>query len=548
MDGTTKAKIFLINQTALGSLKLVMKRKMNNNNRFMPENGQPMPNGFFRRSLREPIRFGLNFSRNWWRHPQVLYEQRYFHPGQQQHFAAVPINLNLLQGAPTQNEPDPPGTEPSGYIKPFSVNAYKWARKCKTQNESVDLRNWIDVPITFEKNAAFKKSFEFSVMSFNVLAQDLLEQHPYLYNKHNNAALEWQERWKRIHEEISNHRPNIVCLQEVQESHLNEYFLKQLELLGYVGIYKKRTGLRCDGCAIFYKIDSISLLDYATVEFMQPNIPLLNRDNVAIVATFCPKDLPENKFIVATTHLLYNPKRQDVRLAQVQILLAEIERLSFHLDSEKQKNYLPIILSGDFNATPTSCLYKFICKGHLQYQYLAAKKLDEEGVTCQGPVLIPSDLQITDNCQHALLVKTRDSYYKNSNYESDVVNLSKKVDLNKLYHSTNKICSSNCSTLKTNNLFSTGTLSHQFAFKSAYNHDDLANPQATTFQDEWVTVDYIFYSGKKIEGQFQDDNLKLSGYFSLPCRSELKGFKMPNDSLGSDHFCLVAKFLLNTGS
>jgi protein angel len=33
--------------------------------------------------------------------------------------------------------------------------------------------------------------------------------------------------------------------------------------------------------------------------------------------------------VVATTHLLYNPKRHDVKLAQMQILLAEVERIAF---------------------------------------------------------------------------------------------------------------------------------------------------------------------------------------------------------------------------
>lgn len=70
-------------------------------------------------------------------------------------------------------------------------------------------------------------------------------------------------------------------------------------------------------------------MEYETVEFFQPNVDVLNRDNVAIIAKFSPKRHPKKEFIVATTHLLYNLKRQDVRLAQTQLLLTEIERLSF---------------------------------------------------------------------------------------------------------------------------------------------------------------------------------------------------------------------------
>lgn len=66
-----------------------------------------------------------------------------------------------------------------------------------------------------------------------------------------------------------------------------------------------------------------------SVEFLQPNVSVLNRDNVAIIAKFAPLNNESAEFIVATTHLLYNPNRQDVRVAQTQILLTELERMAF---------------------------------------------------------------------------------------------------------------------------------------------------------------------------------------------------------------------------
>lgn len=80
-----------------------------------------------------------------------------------------------------------------------------------------------------------------------------------------------------------------------------------------------------------------NLEDYITVEYCQPNVTLLDRDNIAIVAVLSPKDKPEEKFVVATTHLLYNPRRQDIRVAQTQVLLAEVERMSF---KELNKEYV----------------------------------------------------------------------------------------------------------------------------------------------------------------------------------------------------------------
>lgn len=98
---------------------------------------------------------------------------------------------------------------------------------------------------------------------------------------------------------------------------------------GYSSLYKRRTGERTDGCAIYYKTDLIQLVEHASVEYFQPNISILNRDNVGLIAKFSPKLHPTREFVVATTHLLYNPRRQDVRLAQMQLLLTEIERISY---------------------------------------------------------------------------------------------------------------------------------------------------------------------------------------------------------------------------
>lgn len=105
--------------------------------------------------------------------------------------------------------------------------------------------------------------------------------------------------------------------------------------IGYKGLYKQRTGVRSDGCALYFKTSVFQLIEFHTVEYRQPNVSVLNRDNVAIVAKLALKSNPEVEFVVATTHLLYNPRRQDVRLAQTQVLLAEVERIAHKQDRFK---------------------------------------------------------------------------------------------------------------------------------------------------------------------------------------------------------------------
>lgn len=114
----------------------------------------------------------------------------------------------------------------------------------------------------------------------------------------------------------------------MQQEHLAE-FVKPFEELGYNYLYKKRTNDKQDGLLLMYRSDMFNLVEFANVEFFQSGIELLSRDNVAIIVKLSLKDSPETQVVIATTHLLYNPKRNDVRLGQVQILMAELERIAF---------------------------------------------------------------------------------------------------------------------------------------------------------------------------------------------------------------------------
>lgn len=79
---------------------------------------------------------------------------------------------------------------------------------------------------------------------------------------------------------------------------------------------------------------------------------------MAIIAKFRLKSSPHSELVIATTHLLYNPRRQDVRLAQLQVLFTEIDRVAFRGVNEfRQSQYLPIILTGDFNFQPSTASY-----------------------------------------------------------------------------------------------------------------------------------------------------------------------------------------------
>lgn len=109
-------------------------------------------------------------------------------------------------------------------------------------------------------------------MSYNILSQDNLEKQPQLYAEHNENALVWSHRLRCLRREIECVRPAILCLQEVQDTHLAEIVDAFRQLNYDQPLFKKRNGDQSDGCAIFYNRTLFKLIDHHFVEFFQPQI------------------------------------------------------------------------------------------------------------------------------------------------------------------------------------------------------------------------------------------------------------------------------------
>lgn len=119
------------------------------------------------------------------------------------------------------------------------------------------------------------------------------------------------------------------------------------------------------------------MVSVTPLEFFRPNMELLNRHNVGIVMLLRPM-VPQGSEVkekgpflcVANTHLLFNPRRGDVKLAQLAIMMAEIHSV---VKSCKAKGeHCNVILCGDFNSVPYMPLYQFITTGELYFQGLPA--------------------------------------------------------------------------------------------------------------------------------------------------------------------------------
>ncbi|XP_057199537.1 protein angel homolog 1 isoform X3 [Triplophysa rosa] len=408
--------------------------------------------------------------------------------------------------------------------------------------------------------------FEFSIMSYNILAQDLLEAHPELYTHCPEEVLLWEYRFHLLLRELHVWMPDIVCLQEVQENHFQEQMYPVLIEMGYTCIYKRRTGSRTDGCAVCYQSERFTQLSVNLLEFYRSDCQLLNRDNVGIVLLLQPiteQGEALSPICVANTHLLFNPRRGDVKLAQLAIVLAEIDVMMKTCESQGRR--CEVVLCGDFNALPNSLLLKFITSGQLYVfglpAWMVSGQVDLSSKFHQSRIFEPlwlDKLGINENCQYGVYSDPRTSGPEKLQYSHDFLrrlqfcqaSCVRPPDLDVIPGVTD-----NTPDPDEIHMFSFRfghTLFHGLKLTSAYPHTHpiTHNCVLTTLNSEGgAMVDYIFYSTPTRNAAHVKERgggLKLLGRLSLLSEEDLLSLKgLPNETFPSDHLSLLAKFQLS---
>ncbi|NXJ60358.1 ANGE2 protein, partial [Rostratula benghalensis] len=390
---------------------------------------------------------------------------------------------------------------------------------------------------TDQSSTESEAKFDFTVMSYNILSQNLLEDNSHLYKHCRQRLLIWTYRFPNILQEIKQLDADVLCLQEVQEDHYRKEIKSSLESLGYHCEYKMRTGRKPDGCAICFKTSRFSLISSNPVEFFRRDIPLLDRDNVGLVLLLQPKfHCKTNAAIcIANTHLLYNPRRGDIKLTQLAMLLAEIASVAL----QKDGTFCPIIICGDFNSVPGSPLYRFIKEGKLNYEGLAIGKVSGQEQFPRGQRILsipiwPKKLGISQNCVYEIKQQPKEE------------NAGERLESAELGNTQEAVIASEKLSSK---------LQHRFKLSSVYSHyfPETGIPEVTTCHSRSaVTVDYIFYSAAHSDTTAQpgaEDSfhggLKLLGRLALLTEKDLWTVNgLPNENNSSDHLPLLAEFRL----
>ncbi|CAK7347136.1 unnamed protein product [Dovyalis caffra] len=205
----------------------------------------------------------------------------------------------------------------------------------------------------------------FSVLSYNILSDIYASRDMYSYCP--TWALAWEYRRKNLLQEIDGYGADILCLQEVQSDHFEDFLKPELTKRGYAVMYKKKTDqvytankYIIDGCAIFYRRDRFKEikkyeleLDKAAssvVEALDPGLKeaagcRLSKANVALIVFL------EVLKTGSTTEAFRS------RICVVAMLVHELEKIA--------GLKVPLLICGDMNSLPESDPYKFLVRGKI---------------------------------------------------------------------------------------------------------------------------------------------------------------------------------------
>lgn len=244
----------------------------------------------------------------------------------------------------------------------------------------------LDVSDHMDLDGRLSLAGTFSVLSYNILSDAAATNDLYSYCP--PWALSWTYRRQNLLREIVGYHADIVCLQEIQTDHFEEFFGPELDKHGYQGLFKRRTAEvfgrnihTIDGCATFFRRDRFSHVKKYEVEFnkaaqsltdallipsaqKKSTLGRLIKDNVALIVVLEAKfnnqgiDIPGKRQLicVANTHVNVQQDFKDVKLWQVHTLLKGLEKIAASAD-------IPMLVCGDFNSTPGSSPHALLAMG-----------------------------------------------------------------------------------------------------------------------------------------------------------------------------------------
>ncbi|TPX33113.1 hypothetical protein SmJEL517_g03932 [Synchytrium microbalum] len=353
---------------------------------------------------------------------------------------------------------------------------------------------WLDVPealAPLKHTARHDSSLKFTLMTFNALAQTLIRRDRYPNCTKN--ALKLKTRMPLLVNVIEQHKPDIICLQEIDHDHFASNFGSTFTRLGYEWSFDRKTpkdgkDTAQYGLCVGWKSATFESKWQLILDFDSAEPPCQSKTDwqtgcIAQVAAFTTSN-PSVGLIVSNQHSYWRPAAKFTKLHQAMVTLEGITDLKRQLEQVDESGIRwHGFMCGDFNVTPLEATYRGI-RMHkpLTPEMMADLQLDAE----EGAV--------------DTIIKRRESLPR----------------LDSCYSTYRAIVS-----------------------KSPAPNIDHDEPEYTHWSEGFVgTLDYIF--------SVRDEELsvKVERLLRIVTLEELRA-PIPNETIGSDHLPIMAELTLS---
>ncbi|CDH51607.1 ngl2p [Lichtheimia corymbifera JMRC:FSU:9682] len=340
----------------------------------------------------------------------------------------------------------------------------------------------------------------FTVMTFNILGQCLVKRELF---PDSGEMLKWKTRRNMIAAEISMYKPDLMCLQEVDQ--YDTFYKPLLEKLGYKAEHFTHPKKK-HGCLIGYNATLFEMVNYTTVDYDSDKLcpPTWITGNIAQIMALKHLEHPGLGIVLGNTHMYWRPNATYERLRQTAIYTERLMEFKNTLDSSTE--WVPIVI-GDFNTGPTDPGHAAVTSTELPQK--EEKELEESRLN-------PGSFMEQEE--------------ESSNVAGQEQGEEAPIEPNKTMPTCDLVQVLKKYTPRWHSVYSCyGELD------SAMSYSASGEPKFTNYTVAYKgTLDYILIRD-------QEDTVSATEILMLPPEESVMP-SLPNRNFGSDHMCLVAKF------
>ena len=249
-------------------------------------------------------------------------------------------------------------------------------------------------PTTTTTTTTTSMLLEIRIVSWNVLAESYLNRKshrslPFSYQDVVFSPKKRRPLLRRMIRSLMELQLDFFCLQEVDVDDINRELSSQQHNNNnnsgggaYVGISTPTTsgggaGGRVDACCIYYQKDDWKRVAYqilrlddlatlgSTATSVDSNLQGLQqsflRRNVAIMAKVEHRETRQ-QIVIVNAHLFWNPEYEYVKLCQAHYITTQANKFAMGT---------PVIMCGDMNSQPQSCVHTYLTQGKVNAKLIA---------------------------------------------------------------------------------------------------------------------------------------------------------------------------------